>query len=245
MNKKYILWAIIACAMIVGCGKKTLSQEKTDAISTFKNEAGDSTIYGLACEGCTDSILVLLPWTGGDPDTLNVIRAFQEHRIYGRPRIGDDMAVILNADSIHDIRMAININRLHGEWCYLVTPTLRHRQPDAPALPDSIMKRIMKPREYSLRLKSNGIAYSKGNGRQQGNDGMSPVVYPRIKRYTGWHLFNGHLILTPDSMSRQSPDTANIVLMRRDSLVLQFKDHEQAYYRKATPDPAHAPAAKR
>ena len=60
---------------------------------------------------------------------------------------------------------------------------------------------------------------------------MSPVDYPALKRYTQWHLYNGRLVLVPDSARSEAPDTATIVLLRRDSLVLRFNDHEQAYYR--------------
>lgn len=39
-------------------------------------------------------------------------------------------------------------------------------------------------------------------------------------------------ILLSDSTSQQAPDTAVIQLLRRDSLTLRFKDHEQAYFKK-------------
>jgi hypothetical protein len=64
------------------------------------------------------------------------------------------------------------------------------------------------------------------------------VEYPVLKRYREWHLFNGHLILNEtmlDSLGNQQlvcSDTADFVLMRRDSLVLRFADGERSYYRK-------------
>jgi hypothetical protein len=53
-----------------------------------------------------------------------------------------------------------------------------------------------------------------------------------------WNIYNGHILLSEtrrDTLGEQqiiSTDTADIVLLRRDSLRLRFKDHEQGYYRK-------------
>jgi hypothetical protein len=69
---------------------------------------------------------------------------------------------------------------------------------------------------------------------------MSPVEYPKLKRYASWKLYNGRLILITDTTRLTQTaqkrtleyDTADIVRFRRDTLVLRFKDHEQTYYRK-------------
>ena len=228
MKKTLLLLA--ACCLTVACSKKTQPKEQSEAISVQQSVPGDSTLYGLACEGSTDSLLVILPYSGGDPDTFDIIRAFEEHRLYGRPHVGDKLAVILNPDSVQEVMMTINISTLIGQWGYQATPTLRQNAQSRP-IPDSILQRIMAPREYGIRLKNGGSAHTIGMGRQQANDGMSPVRYPTQKRYESWQLYNGRLILLTDSASQQRPDTATIVLLRRDSLVLRFSDHEQAYYR--------------
>ena len=219
----------VFCLLLTACGSKPEPPQELQAIDVNENLPGDSTRYGLACDGCTDSLLVLLPYKGGDPDTLDIVRAFEEHRLYGRPHVGDKMAVIVNPDSTKEVLMAINISTLQGRWRYLVTPTLRHQNRP---LPDSILQRIMVPREYSLQLRNGGIAISLGAGKPQSTDKMSPVTYTEQKRYAHWHLYNGKLILLSDSTSNQAPDTAVIQLLRRDSLTLQFKDHEQAYFKK-------------
>lgn len=237
MKKACILLAV-AALMAAACGQKPLPKEKFDTISTYHNEPGDTSLYGLACDGTTDSLLVFLPYTGGDPDTFDIFDALADHRVLGRPLIGDKLAVVLRTDtdsvasSIYPVaELVVNINRLYGQWNYMVTPTLKTLRQPARPLPDSIRQRFLAPREYGLRLKSDGLAYTTGMPRQQTSDERSPVVYPPAKRYNGWKLYNGHLILTTDSASHQQPDTATIVLMRRDSLVLRFADHEQAYYR--------------
>jgi hypothetical protein len=232
--KKLLLISAVATLLTAACGTK---QEQTattdinsDAISTHQNLPGDSARYGLACDGCTDSIVVFLPYAGGDPDTFDIINAFQEHRLMGRPHIGDHLAVILSNDSARKVVTTINMSTLTGQWSYMVTPTLRHQAEASRVIPDSILTRLLAPREYSLRLRDGGIALTYGNYQQKSNT-MSPVDYPALKRYTRWHLYNGRIVLVPDSARSESPDTATIVLLRRDSLVLRFSDHEQAYYR--------------
>lgn len=230
MNRILFLTAF-AC-LLTACGHKPQPQDANQAISSLQNVPGDSTRYGLACDGSTDSILVLLPNEGGDPDTFDIISAFQKRRLYGRPHIGDKLAVITRQDSTATVVHAvINMSALQGDWCYQVSPTLRPHLQNMPPLPDSIRQRIMAPRQYTIRLKNGGIAFSMG-GRQAANDDMSPVEYPQQKRYTHWQLFNGHLVLLTDSASKQQPDTADILLLRRDTLVLRFADHEQSYYKK-------------
>ena len=98
----------------------------------------------------------------------------------------------------------------------------------------------MAPREYSLRLKSDhGTTVRGGVFRQTTTDDMTPVEYPEVKRYTDWHIFNGRIILKADTIAGFSKegdvptiDTVDIRLLRQDTLILQFPDHEQSYYRK-------------
>lgn len=230
--KKIHLLISLAALLAASCGNPQKPVTENHAISSRKVIEGDSTRYGLACDGSTDSILVFLRDEGGDPDTLNIIQAREERRIYGRPRIGDQLAVIVLADSTAEVESVINLSQLQGQWCYQVTPTLRPsaHHPLRP-LPDSIRQRIMAPREYGIRLRRDGTAFTIGMRRQQSIDAMSPVKYPEVKRYASWHVFNGHIILEPTDSTQQS-DTVDVQLLRRDTLVLRFNDHEQGYYRK-------------
>ena len=210
---------------MAACGTKSASQEDNQTIGTHQKTHGDSTLYGLACDGCTDSLLVFLPLDGGDPDTFDIIDAWQEHRVFGRLRIGDQLAVILNPDSLAEVLMVINLNRLAGQWSYMVTPTLRNL---SRPLPDSIRQRLLAPKEYSFRLKRDGTALTLGGQRQKTSDDRRPVDFPDLKRYKEWHLYNGHLILS----TGKENDTATILMLRHDSLILSFADHDQHYYRK-------------
>ena len=95
--------------------------------------------------------------------------------------------------------------------------------------------------EYSLKLKADNTATMRGNMRNMGKNGngQSLAVYPEVHRYTDWFLFNGHLILHADTIAGftqegEMPvtDTAEIVLLMRDSLILRIGNEEQSFYRK-------------
>lgn len=247
MKKVFTLFILLGTMLTACHQKQPIKREPTEPIHTHKNLPGDSTLYGLACEGCTDSILVLLPFSGGDPDTFDIINAFQSRQIYGRPRIGDELGVILNPEDKAEALMVVNIERLRGKWCYQVMPHFRNldQMPDRvqkrmlSRIPDSVRQSLMVPREYGFQLKRGNIAQSFGGMRQMTTDHMSPVEYPAIRRYKEWRLYNGRLVLTTDSIrlpkgKKGAPetDTADIIQLRLDTLVLKFKDHEQGYYRK-------------
>lgn len=227
--KRTLLPLVIAAFMVCACAD-TKKAPETAVPFHYDTLPGDSTLYGLAGDGTTDSILIMLPYSCEGLDTFDIIEAREQRRIMGRPHIGDELAVILRNDSTQQAALVVNVSTLQQKWCYMAQPVLRH-QPPRP-LPDSVMRELMTPREYTLRLMRGGTAFTMG-GRHSSSDTMSPVEYPQQKRYTGWRLFNGRLLLTvTDSTSQQAPDTADIVLLRRDSLVLRFSDHEQAYYRQ-------------
>ena len=219
MMKKTLFFAIIALIM-TACGNKQPKKEKVpnDAISMYKSIPGDSALYGLACDGCTDSILVFLPYSGGDPDTFDIISCRQQRRLYGRPHIGDALAVMVNPENRHEASCG-----------------------RTPPVPDSILKKIMIPVEYSLKLKADNSASMRGNRNNMGKNGnaQSLVAYPEFHRYTDWYPFNGRLILYADTIAgftqegdKPVLDTAEIVLLMRDSLILRIGDKEQSYYRK-------------
>ncbi|MEE3445122.1 MAG: hypothetical protein VZQ78_02775, partial [Prevotella sp.] len=225
------------------------SGTQTEKNSTVYNETvtleGDSTVYGLACDGCTDSLLVYLPFSGGDPDTIDILNARVQRKVFGRPEVGDEVAFVLNASNKKVADLVINIDRLKGSWCYQVMPKLRRRlgaSADSmvqlpPDFPDSLKKKWFQPREYGLELQRDNMVRPIG-AQTRGREQQGPVEYPEMKRYREWHIYNGHLLLmetrrdTTGARKTISTDTADIVVMRHDSLLLRFADHEQGYYRK-------------
>lgn len=246
MKKIFII--AITVLTVVACGHKPPKQTSVKPISPEKNLPGDSTLYGLACEGCTDSVVIILPNSGGDPITYDIINASKQHKVYGRPKVGDWIALMIDSKDKKTCRMVIDIDELKGKWCYLVQPTLRAIAGMSKSMavkglntmPDSIKDKIMVPREYGINILREYIARPIGHNKQGQEDRMGPVTYPSSKSYSGWRLFNGHLILTSGGMdlsgkktpAKEIKDTADIIFMRRDSLILKFKDHTQSFYRK-------------
>lgn len=260
MRKTTIGIVTTAMLLAVGCGSRQEATELPQKTAVADRLPDDEMVYGLACDGCTDTILVLLSDINANPDTFDILEASRNQRVIGHPRIGDQMAVMLLNDSdsrdtdsllpkrrMKTAAMVIDIDKLLGSWCYMVTPKLRQRagidkdmqQDFLKNVPDSVIRRLMQPREYGFQLKNDYQAQPIGLVRQ-GNttDDRSPVEYPVLKRYHEWRLLNGRLILNEtrrDSLGEQqlvSSDTAEFVRLRLDSLVLRFNDGEHSYYRK-------------
>ena len=220
----------------------SLSQE-----SVVRQLEGDSTLYGLACEGSNDSIIVILSSIDSDPDTIDILDARINRRVFGRPDIGDQVAITMNAAKTSVADIVINIDRLKGEWCYQVMPRLRRRVGAAadsavqlpPDFPDSLRKKWFTPREYGFELRRDNTVRPIGIQRNEAERQPGPVEYPVLKRYRQWHVYNGHLLLSEtrrDTLGHQqiiSTDTADIIFMRHDTLQLRFADQERGYYRRS------------
>ena len=78
--------------------KPEKSKDVVQPINPEKNAPGDKMVYGLACEGCTDSVIVFLPNSGGDPVTFDILDAMRNHKVYGRPKIGDTVALLMDKE---------------------------------------------------------------------------------------------------------------------------------------------------
>ena len=240
--KQALILTLFAALLAAACTSGTpTAQESSLPVREELQLSGDSTFYGLACEGSTDSILIVLPYSFSDPDTFDIIEARQAHRVFGLPTIGDELAIIRNPEDSTEALMVINLERLKGEWCYMVEPQLRrpaNADEKMPPLPDSLRRKWLQPKEYGIDIRRENTVRAIGGARESHSKQPSPVTYPAQKRYRQWHILNGRLLLSEtyrDSLGNQTvaaTDTADIVLLRRDSLVLRFSDHEQGYYRK-------------
>ena len=245
---KRIVFALVLVAILNACSTN-VQQEKSDTTAYNEEQSlpGDSTLYGLACEGCNDSVLVYIPLSGGDPDTLDILNARINRKVFGRPDIGDEIAFVLNGTGKKSADLVINLERLKGEWCYLVMPKLR-ALPGAspneaatllPNFPDSLKEKWFQPREYGMELQRDQVVRPIGIRHPAAVRQDTPVEYPEVKLYREWHIYNGHLLLSEmqvDTLGKQQVtaiDTADIVLLKRDTLLLRFNDQkEQGYYRK-------------
>lgn len=252
MKLKYLMILGAVTAAIAACGNSKLNDKYADSsvVSMEKNALGDTTVYGLACDGSTDSVVVVLKYSGGDPDTFNILNAMRMHQVFGRVKIGDELAIILDADNKKEVDMMVDLDELKGSWCYKVMPHMRDiagmpkrmQQMMQKHMPDSMMQSLMVPREYGFKLKrdfqSSPIGYVQHNAS---TDDMSPVEYPTLKWYNEWRIYNGKLILTQNTTKMMVDkkdrkvinDTAEILLLRRDTLALKFNDGKViGYYNK-------------
>lgn len=246
MKKTRSFLLFLSLFMMFSCGSK--QNPSTSTLIVAQQEiAGDSTLYGLACDGCTDTILVILRDIKADPDTLNILNATRNHRIFGTLSIGDKVAVVLNRKDSAVADLVIDMESLRGKWCYEVMPTLRKRadmteqvaRQQFDELPDSLRDLLMMPREYGFHILGERNIKPVGRSiRTQTDDEESPVEYPVMKQYRDWHLYNGRLVLSEtssDSLGQQhitSNDTAKLVMLTPDTLVLRFADGTRGYYNK-------------
>lgn len=248
----FVLFSLVL--LLAACGNSGNTNENNQASGDSLSQEpitrqleGDSTIYGLACEGSNDSTLVILTSIDSNPDTIDILEARINRRVFGRPEIGDQVAITMNTERTSTADIVINIDRLKGEWCYQVMPRLRRRVGAAadsivqlpPDFPDSLRKKWFQPREYGFELRRDNTVRPIGIQRNEAERQPGPVEYPTLKRYRQWHVFNGHILLSEtrrDSMGHQqviSTDTADIVFLRRDTLQLRFANREQGYYRRS------------
>ena len=246
--KTFILFAFTTIILASCMKPKAIREGKKNSDLELK---GDKTIYGLACEGCTDSVLVLLPGDGSDPITYDIIDAHQNHKIFGKPSTGDWVGIVINEKDSTVADLVINLDELKGTWCYQVMPKMRdyaHMSKKLQArmmkdMPDSIKQTYLIPREYGFTLSRHFQAQTVGyisNSNSLNND--SPVVYPTLPIFMEWHIWNGKLVLTEGKLTRNGEqteykawknDTADLIFLRQDSLVLKFRTHTQIYYRRA------------
>lgn len=248
MKKTLLFCLLLMVLFIASCGSQNEKTEAADADILPLVLDGDSTFYGLVCEGTTDTILVFLSVNNiqDDPDTFNILSASRKHHVLGQLKIGDNIAVVRNANDSTVADFVIDMENLQATWCYQVLPTL-HVRADMKGnterqmlnnLPDSVRELLTIAREYSMQLKADHSVTSRGkfNSFEEENQ---LVDYPNIKRYGLWHLLNGRLLLSEmelDSLGNayvSSTDTADFLLMTPDTLVLRFKDETRHYYPKA------------
>lgn len=262
--KTFILIGTAALAMF-SCQRGQKQQHKQNTllpISTSTPAKGDKAVYGLACMGCTDTTVVLLPNGGGDPVKYNILDANRHHQVFGNIEIGDWICVLpcTDKDDKNGADMVIDLDKLKATWTYQVMPHLRdvsHLSKRQQArilanMPDSIVETYMVPREYGFTLKRMSEARSVGQVMQNSSvEDDSPVEYPPVPQYTEWHAYNGKLLLVKGRYElngvvfneKTTIDTLSFVFFNNDSLALRDnKGNIQSYHRKANAQAANAAA---
>ena len=238
---------IVFCA----CGGKDKAQKEQVQQAADK----DQMIYGLACDGCSDSVIVFMPFQMGDslsypdPITLKIVDAIRKHQVFGHPEVGDWLGVMLNPDDPTEATLVIDLDQLKGTWTYQVLPTVKEMATKSAIqieeeMTDSMREVLFVPREYGFTLKRHHQASTvgyvfKGNNLQD----ESPVEYPDVPKVTGWFTHNGKLVLVGDTVDAKhnrlpdqkvKRDTAVFVFMQEDSLVLRFPRQTISFRRQAS-----------
>ena len=250
-TSRFLPLFIIAAAIFTITAACSSDKKSDDKPAVVKDERipGDSTFYGLACEGCTDSVVVVLPTDDSDPITFSIIDAMQSRQVFGRPKIGDQLAIVINKEDNRKADIVIDLDELKGTWVYQVMPKMR-KMPHIAGMPkpkasperDSMIQKLMVPIEQGFKIKKQFTMEPVGlRFKQTSLTGESPVEYPQAEYYKEWHVLNGRLVFTEGTIDTGSKkrrklkpqkDTVEIVLMMKDSLQLKFKDGIKAYYRK-------------
>ncbi len=256
MKKFHYTLLLLSAIIMVACGGESdNAQDANNKISPVQTSADDRTIYGLASDGCNDSVVFLLPADLGDPVKFNVISAYRKNKVHGKLKIGDRIAIVANKKDSTVADIVINLEQLQDTWCYTVMPSMKVPEGTTPAeqkelfesISDSIKEAYFVPREYGFTLKSHNVASPIGQVRESNIlEDDSPVEYEYFPQYTEWHILNGQLILSrlatadpeaieetimADSTTTMASDTTEIILMQADSLILQFKHKRQSFYR--------------
>ena len=264
MKLKSLFFIGIAGLALASChrGPKPPVKKTNMPISLSKPAKGDKAIYGLACMGCTDTTVVLLPNGGGDPIKYNILDANRRHQVFGNIEIGDWICVIpsTSKDTHNSANMVIDLDKLKATWTYQVMPHLRdvsHLSKRQQArilanMPDSIVETYMIPREYGFSLKRMSEARSVGYVMQNSSvEDDSPVEYPEVPQYTEWHAYNGKLLLVRGKYAingkvfnrKTTIDTLSFVFFNNDSLALRDRrGNVIGYHRKANDQDANAAA---
>ncbi len=255
---KRILYPLIffALAVLVACNDTATSGDQ-GAISDEVRLKGDHTVYGLACDGCSDSVIVVLRNEGGDPVRYNIVNAMKNKQVFGEITIGDEVAVLVNPHNKNEALEVIDLEQLKGTWTFQVLPKLK---PSATKTEEQIMAEMtdsMKavlfvPREYGFTLMSHNLASPVGYVQKQNTlEDESPVYYPTVTVYTGWHIYNGWLYIYKDTVDAQGNripndsvghDDGRMVYLSADSMAAQFGKKVMQYHRKASATEANRKA---
>jgi len=258
MRKAIYFIILVAGLFMAACGgKKEESQPAQGHATKDLMLKDDKTIYGLACDGCNDSVVWLLP-SNGDPVKYDVIDATRNHKVIGKIRVGDWIGIVRNPEDSTVADVVIDLDQLKGSWCYIVMPKLRDwenlskRQQSRIErdMPDSVKEQYLIPREYGFTMKRQFQASSIGYVPDASSlEDESPVVYPKMAYYFAWHILNGKLILNRYAsdpplearingkvdknvkMPEVCIDTINIDFLSDDSLVLSSDGVSRSYYR--------------
>lgn len=253
MRAKTLITVTLAAGLFGACTSDNATKDNTNIqLESELKITGDKTIYGLACEGCNDSTILLLPNDGSDPVKYDIIDATRNHKIRGKIKTGDWICLITNKNDKRVADFVMDLDQLRGIWCYIVMPKMRDYNKMSKRLQarmmenmsDSLKETFLIPHEYGFWLKRQWQAQSVGYVKESSTLAEeSPVVYPQLGYYVAWGIWNGKIIIargTPKfsdtgqvSVTNMVNDTCDVDYLDADSLVLSSDGQSRSYYRKS------------
>lgn len=253
MRAKTLITVTLAAGLFGACTSDNATKDNTNIqLESELKITGDKTVYGLACEGCNDSTILLLPNDGSDPVKYDIIDATRNHKIRGKIKTGDWICLITNKNDKRVADFVMDLDQLRGIWCYIVMPKMRDYNKMSKRLQarmmenmsDSLKETFLIPREYGFWLKRQWQAQSVGYVKESSTLAEeSPVVYPQLGYYVAWGIWNGKIIIargTPKfsdtgqvSVTNMVNDTCDVDYLDADSLVLSSDGQSRSYYRKS------------
>ena len=250
----------VAATVLIGCSGNKPEEGMEDMVEDELVIKNDSMIYGLACDGSSDSVVVLWPFNG-DPVTFSCIDAKHAGKVMGRPEIGDWVGVMVDPSDTTEATLVVNLDELKGTWTYPVMPVFKDLQHMSKRMQrrfmaqmdDSIKQSFMIPRQYGFVLKRSRQAMAVGRiMRNNTLEDDSPVSYPEVKNYKRWYVANGKLLLVSgdlgmpgDAKTKRRPDVVDTLTFEKlqgDSLVLSQNGIKYHFHRQESAAAANAAA---
>ncbi len=250
----------VAAIVFNGCSGNRPEEGMEDTVEDELVIKNDSMIYGLACDGSSDSAVVLWPFKG-DPVTFSCIDAKHSGKVMGRPEIGDWVGVMVDPSDSTEATLVVNLDELKGTWTYPVMPVFKDLQHMSKRMQrrfmaqmdDSIKQSFMIPRQYGFVLKRSRQAMAVGRiMRNNTLEDDSPVSYPEVKNYKRWYVANGKLLLVSgdfgmpgDAKTKRRPDVVDTLTFEKlqgDSLVLSQNGIKYHFHRQESAAAANAAA---
>lgn len=231
--------------ILLSCTGNSVADKDELDFAIMENAPGDSTLYGLACEGCNDSVVVVLPYDLSNPQTYDITLAWKKHNIFGMPEVGDNIAVILCKDDSTKAEKVIVPDKLTGTWYYDIKPSMHKPAALTDAqfklmktkfenhLTDSVRNAMLKPLECELTFNSNKTINMTGmrqikEMKEQSNMLLIDYKHPIV--YKDWTLWNGKILMT--QQRKNIVDTFEILSLRKDSMKLSSRNCSFTLHKK-------------
>lgn len=114
MNKISFFIVIAVALLIIACGGNNTQSAASNNEEQVSYILRDTAIYGFCAEGSAMNTLQIIT-DAGDTITVSTAKARDNDRVLGGYAIGDEIALIANADTTQAI-LVINKTMLNGDW---------------------------------------------------------------------------------------------------------------------------------